>query len=455
MIPQPIETSKGLDIWLRETSILERRIVSAYSFSAREAYHQDATPGLAVCVYGSPGRREMVGGDGDADIFILEYKRSIQGRTFRRIFTEEFKKFDYAKLDLPEWGTLSDADIFLDKSLVEGNQVLETRFIQGDKSLNQQLNSLKQKYGTLNRAIKNFFFNRFYLDEYYNLKKRGDAINVKYCRGGSRELLFLSWYNDILDLYLGTKKEHTEEPASILSARRCRDLGVISEEEFFKIISSIGDITTLRTDILRANKETEDRGLTFLDDKTIKRLQERDYPPKQGIVDNFERNRKTVRSFVDRIYEEVISIGEAAYGNSWKKLFETAIQGSLPPTLRITPGTNDSDLLFMTALWGANRIGDKIAFQGLAKQCVSTEDWSIIGSIVQSQLCSPELLDHYGRGIAKSKGYGYLLRVIGRNPNTPRETLISIARDHNLEERYTSVARAALNCGAAGTNNVL
>jgi len=455
MATQPAEISKGLDLWQRETSLLERRVVSAYNISSSGAYYQDTTPGLAVYVYGSPGRREMVGGDGDADIIVLEDKGSIQGRTFRRIFTERFKKFDYAKLDLPEWGTLSDAELFLDKSLVEGNQVFETRFIRGDESLNQQLSSLKQKYGTLDRAIKNFFFNRFYLDEYYNRKKKGDATNVKYCRGGSRELLFLSWYNNILELYLGIKKGHIEEPASIISARRCRELGLISEEEFFKIISSIGDITTLRTDMLLANKKTEDRGLTFLDDKTIERLQEMGYPSKQCIMDNFDRNRKTVRSFVDRIYEEVISIGEATYGNSWKRTFEMAAQGSLSPTLRIAPGTSDSNLLLMTALWGANRIGDKRTFQGLAEQCVSTADWSIIGSIVQSQLCSPKLLDYYGRGIAKSKGYGYLLRVIGRNPNTSKETLISIARDPNLEERYTSVAQAALNCGIAGTNNVL
>ncbi len=144
----------GLGIMRRETSLLEERIISTHNASALKLNGQTKSPGLAVYIYCSPGRREMVGGDGDADIFLLEARKTPKGTRFRKEFSEGIETFDYAKLDLPEWGTLSEAEVFLDKSLIEGNQVLETRFICGDKSLDYSLQLLKKKYGTLNKAIR-------------------------------------------------------------------------------------------------------------------------------------------------------------------------------------------------------------------------------------------------------------------------------------------------------------
>lgn len=62
-------------------------------------------------------------------------------------------------------------------------------------------------------------------------------------------------------------------------------------------------------------------------------------------------------------------------------------------------------------------------------------------------------MDYLSKGIAKEKGYGYILRVIARNKNTSFETLRGIAENETLEKRYKEVAIAALNFGNFVANN--
>lgn len=54
---------------------------------------------------------------------------------------------------------------------------------------------------------------------------------------------------------------------------------------------------------------------------------------------------------------------------------------------------------------------------------------------------------------AKEMGYGYILRIISRNPNVMQETLEMIASDSNIEPRYSQCARAALESGRDAANH--
>jgi len=105
------------------------------------------------------------------------------------------------------------------------------------------------------------------------------------------------------------------------------------------------------------------------------------------------------------------------------------------------------------SLWGASESGQNNLFNYLANKYKKSEDWDTICSIVCSPLCSSEVLGYFGKGIAKEKGYGYILRVIARNRNVGIETLRNIAEDSNLEKRYKEVAIAGLNFDNSAANN--
>ena len=99
---------------------------------------------------------------------------------------------------MPEWGTLSEAEIFAEKSITEGNQILESRFLCGDKDIKGKTEEMIGKYATTERMIRNIIFQKFYFEQYYKQRIRNGAINVKYCDGGSRDFLFINWFDKLM-----------------------------------------------------------------------------------------------------------------------------------------------------------------------------------------------------------------------------------------------------------------
>jgi len=152
-------------------------------------------PPIAVFAYGSPGRYEPTGGDSDADILFAEPSTNQESDRLKRVLKERGGDFDFSKVDVPPWSTYGDIETFLRTSLVEGNQVLETRFICGDESVRKEIESQKKKYDSPHRELVNIIFNRLYFDQYFKQRVRNGAKNIKYCNGGTRDFLVFYWYD--------------------------------------------------------------------------------------------------------------------------------------------------------------------------------------------------------------------------------------------------------------------
>lgn len=161
---------KGLEKAVKETKSFDRVVKETYNLTAMEVYGSLSTPDVAAFAYGSPGRIEMVGGDSDADVFLIERKITEKSRKFKRLLKEALKHFDFSKIDMPDWGSFDEIKVYLAKSLVEGNQVLETRFLLGDEAIVSELKEIKKRYNTPERALKNIIFNRFYFNQYFKQK---------------------------------------------------------------------------------------------------------------------------------------------------------------------------------------------------------------------------------------------------------------------------------------------
>lgn len=418
---------------------------------------EKVNPPIAIFAYGSPGRYELAGGDSDADIFIAEPSRSDDGDRLNKKLKQRWDAFDFSKVDVPPWSTYEDIDTFLRTSLVEGNQVLETRFLCGDEDVRRNVEEKKKKFDSPHRELINIIFNRLYFDQYFKQRVRDGAKNIKYCNGGTRDFLFFYWYDRLFQKINGeeTSLSGLTQPKIREGLERLMMEGSISGEQFGKAIEAVNGLIELRTDALIANRGTEERGLSILDDSLIRRLQ-RDfqYPDEETIKNFFDYITKSLDEAVKIVWKRTLEVGSIFYGEKWKEQIELA--RSINTSQRDRLNIPDTDAPTRIALlWGTSNSGDKEGFEILSKRYLGTTEWGILASIVCNPLCKSSVLHEIGTGIAKERGYGYILRIIGRNKNTDKETLKQIAEDPKIDKRYNEVAKTALEVGNQGANNLI
>jgi len=412
---------------------------------------------MTVFAYGSPGRYELTGGDSDADILIAEPSTNQESDRLKKVLKNRWGAFDFSKVDVPPWSTYEDIETFLRTSLVEGNQVLETRFICGDENVRKEIESQKKKYDSPHRELVNIIFNRLYFDQYFKQRVRNGAKNIKYCNGGTRDFLVFYWYDRLCRKVDGeeTSLSGLKQPKIKEGLERLMMEGAINGEQFGRAIEAVNGLIELRTDALIANRGTEERGLSVLDDRLIEKLQKDfQYPAKGRVMGFFEYVARSIDEVVKISLERTLDIGSTFYGNKWKERIKSAYSTKTPQEERLRIPDIDAPTR-IALLWGASNSGDIEGFQTLSKRYTNTTDWGTISSIACSPLCSSYILHEIGTGIAKENGYGYILRIVGRNNNTEKETLNQIAEDPRLDKRYTEVAKTALEHGSQRANNLI
>jgi len=253
----PISLGKnGLKLCVEETKKFDNLIRNSYEQLGLEIYGEKHTPGIAVFLYGSPGRKELIGGYSDADIFLVEKERTQKSIYFRKRLVQKWETFGFSKVDLPSWGTYEEIETYLEKSLVEGNQILETRFLAGDNFVRQEIVQRKTKFDSIERGLENIIFNKLYLNQYFRQRVKEGDLNLKYCHGGSRDFLFVYWH-DRLDRMLNKDSDDSSYIPRIQSGiARLIGQRKIKEKELNNLIKAINFSIELRSDVLFLNKNT-------------------------------------------------------------------------------------------------------------------------------------------------------------------------------------------------------
>ncbi len=441
----------------RESLKFEGIVREVYSKTAAEVFGQDSTPDMAVFSYGSPSRLEFAGGDSDADVFLAERVRTKKGRRFRERFEASLGTYGFSKVDLPHWGTLAEVDKYLEVSLVEGNQVLETRFLAGDAKIKQEVEKSVRRFDSPEREIANIVFNRLYFDQYFKQRARAGFPNIKYCPGGSREFLFFYWYDRLCNKMEGRDSSLSgiQQPKVKEGLERLFMEGSITGGQFGLSLEAVNALIEIRTDALKVNKGTPQRGLTILDKEMMESLRrEFGYPVNTEIVDQFTKYSSRVRKAADVAFGETIKRAAQIKGEEWQSKFLEAINSETSEGDRMQIPCEDVNVR-VASLWGATNSDQRRAFNAVANRYSSSTDWGTLCSIACSPLVGPRILHEIGTGIAKEKGYGYILRVVARNKKVSRETLTSIAEDPALEKRYKEVAISALEGGNSQANNLI
>ncbi len=455
-----IDRYNGLSMAISYSNIMEYVVNSLFDLTFEQINQK--REGIAAFLYGSPGRREMVC-ESDLDTLLIYKDNSSNYKEFKNKFKELTQPFQFCKIDLPEWGTLEEARIFAQRSITEGNQVLECRYICGDEEVAREVKEIQKQFGNPERMTKNIVFQRFYFEQYFKQRIRDGAINVKYCNGGSRDYLFIHWFNQLMvRKYPDWGQMNVDRPVAETGIINLYKNGLIDSLEFGRSIEALHFNLLLRNEILLINKKTKDEGLTFLDDKTLKNvfdsmpelMKEYNIKIPNELKDVFDKQRFHIAGIKDRIWNLVIEEQGKELGNkNWANDFRKAYALETPEDER-QKFLDDKNILIKIALiQGASDSGQKNLLNEITNRERHSNSWEIQASLTTSPYCSPEYLHWVGTGIGKDKGYGYLLRIVSRNPNVKQETLESIAYDEKVEQRYKQCAKAALEHGKNAVNH--
>ena len=84
---------------------------------------------------------------------------------------------------------------------------------------------------------------------------------------------------------------------------------------------------------------------------------------------------------------------------------------------------NQNLLTRIATIWGASNSNQTELLKEIYKKEKDSDSWEIQASIATSPHCNPDYLHHITTGIGKKTGYGYILRIVSRNPNVRKETL--------------------------------
>lgn len=452
------EGHNGIEMATNYSSIMEYAIKSLFDMTSEEL---NEPSGIGAFVYGSIGRREMIS-ESDIDVLLIYKDNDRKYGSFKERFKELAKPFKFCKIDLPEWGTVQDAKIFASKSITEGNQVLECRYICGDRSLKGKIREIQGEFGNPDRMTRNIVFQKFYFDQYFKQRVRDGCINIKYCDGGSRDYLFINWFNQLMSRkYSSWNKSHGERPVAENGLNNLYRNGLLTSLEFGRAIEALNFNLLFRDAILQNNKGTDDEGLTFLDPKTLQEvylkmpeiMDQYNISSPEKLKKEFDKQRFHISAIKKRIWDLMISEQGKSINKKWAEDFKKAYSKDISEVERSKLLSYDDSLIKIGLIWGASNSNQVGLLRQIEEKEKDSDSWEIQASLTTSPHCSSKYLHHIGTGIGKEKGYGYILRIVSRNHNVKKETLESIAYDPQVESRYKQCAKAELEDGKGTANH--
>ena len=400
--------------------------------------------GMAVFVHGSPSRNEMITYS-DIDILFVETLPSIVAG---RDITKALATYGFGKVDEQGWRQEGVIERYAKHSLVDGNKVFDAQFVAGDPSILDWMSDLQKRENTLDRAMKNVVFQRYYLEHYYSNRSTEEVPNVKYQHGGTRDLLTYDWFDNTMSLHRGsdwTREPESNRPNIESSLKNMSGNGVLSNAEYEATKVAVEFTSLLRNEILHVNQTTKDKGITHLDNVTRERVlgSSPSFFKCHGASTSselrgvYEKHRKAIYDTKMHLWQVLLLEEEKRKGTTWKKLFDAAGKGELS-------SLTEDPLINVATVWGLHYAGDKKRFNVVAKQ--AKWDWEVYASIACSNLASPEVLEGIRSYCQPVPEQGYILRIIGRNPNASKETITKIAEDNSLGI-YSIVAKKRLEEG--------
>ena len=338
----------GIDMAVKYSELVKCTVRKLFNVACKNA---GISKGISAYLYGSPGRYEMLC-ESDLDLMLIYKENSFNILNFRSKFVNLLKPFNFCKIDIPEWGSIQECKLFAKNSITEGNQVIENRFVCGDKEINNIMISIQEKYGNPYRMMRNIVFQKFYFEQYYSQRIRDGNINIKYCDGGSRDYLFIHWFNQYMkrkDCFWN--KSSGKRPVAEQGLTNLYYNNMISKKDYNRALDSLNFNIILRNEVLLINKGTLDEGLTFLDLQTCKFvfrnisgiMKAYDINSPIQLKKTFDVQRTQIAKIKYVIWRLILNEINIRYNNKfWAKNFCLAYSKSTPESQRIKYITSDN-----------------------------------------------------------------------------------------------------------------
>ena len=416
--------------------------------ASMKVYGSKVPSDIGLFFFGSPARYEFLG-EADLDLMIIKKERNEKVIEFEKELIKELTPYNFSKLDIPFWGTLEECKKFLANSITEGNQVIEARYIWGDKNIEEDLKEIKEKYGTLEKFESVFLFQYYYFNQYYEQRGREGQLNLKYGDGGTRDVLFLVWLSNIISGCDFFKFKNRPYCSCVLGFLKEKEFITFKEEKGYS--NSIGFIMECRDELLKVNKETRDQDLTFVNEKTANRL----------IKSNLYSG-ETVKSLMGKIeyHADIVKkIKLKCWGIFLKliveenKISKKDLESIFNGNFELNQATDCNDeIKNMFILWETGK-NTKLFFKYL-NSLKKTDKWTILTSIACHPDSSGDVLDYIIKTKGVTNGYEYILKVAARNKNTFDQTVEFIADQGDIEIRFKQPALTRLKFGVKQANEL-
>jgi hypothetical protein len=234
------------------------------------------------------------------------------------------------------------------------------------------------------------------------------------------------------------RKINTEDnfPLVYKSLSYLYERNVINFEDYKSYLKSINVVLILRNEILLINKNTIEAGLTYLDEKTISKLFIKNIFKEDSLTDvlalkgYLEFHLKNVELLKGVLWEYYLYYLASSRGREWIVKFKKFLNGDMNSEKCQTFLRKMNYLrwqLFGMLLKKRIKIYLKRSFLSTPGQI---NDHSCF--ICCHKDCSDKVLDIVADKGFK-KGYEYLLKIISRNKNVSKNTLLKIMNNDSLE----------------------
>ena len=424
-IPRAFEYSK---VYAKAYSNLIREKTAEAS---TRIFGTSSPPGVVVYAFGAPARNEMLGYS-DADVAVYRSGSSGKELAFRQQLIDTLKPFNFTKIDTPVWGTLEDITTYAKTSVTEANQIWEAQFITGDPSMQNNLETTRRSAHDTQTLARNLLFQFLYFDQYYRRKKSADYVNLKYCTGGVRDLLFPAWY---AQLRKGFEPNLRTTPME-------RGLKTLAEEGIIgnnpeEYLAAGATLSYIRDELMQLNPGDVDGRWNETQAEKMSMAHPRLFASGKEIEGHLNRARQFVADAKEKVRTGLCNYFRQTTSRAWQQEKNAIIEKE---TINEPPSVfENDDLLNMLRIW---RMGVGFITQPSAyvTTLASSDSWTILASLLSHEALPGEIIDEIIRRRGCTKGYEYLLEIAGRNPQLQLKTVKYVLADTSVEPRFKTPA---------------
>lgn len=403
--------------------------------SLKEIYDRipDADPELAVAVFGSPARYEMLPYS-DVDLLVFcnpKSEKSVQGA---HVIIQNAKGLPYDKVDTPVTVQTPEDLLAIAHTNSPDAHMADCDLVVAHQNFDPANDIEKSKAALASRRLENVVFGYYFLTHRAKLKESPEGVSLKYSPGGTRDFLYLDWAADYITdgetateaRRLGCPQLQLSLPILMQALGRGSELGRVEQAVHFLNACK------------NAALELAHHGLGVFDGLMGNRTA-------ASIVENYQFSSDVTST-------EMITAHEQARGvirQLKDEIFDHIVSSSLRGVA--TAGT-DADLTarlkIINEVW-RNEISEQDK-HSVYEELIASSDWAAVTTVTCQDDATPTQLHKITEIARDTPGYEFTLRLVIQHPHTPAMSLVSLlahprlATDIAVDAKYRKMLRERL-----------